>query len=145
MKYQQNNPKEYLYQIWNLDREIEIKYRELEKVRSQIGIKPQPDPDTNVGHSTSISDPVFDYIAKVTKLEAQLDKKIDRLIDLKTKIIGQIDGMDNRTYRNILTCRYVLMQTWDEVAESVGYERRQCIRLHGRALQEFAQLYLRCH
>lgn len=137
--------KEYLYQIWNLDREIEIKYRALEAARAQIGVMPrQADPDA-VSHPDGISDPTFKYVEKVMKLEAQLNKKIDLLITLKSRIIRQIDEMDNRTYRNILTCRYVLMQTWDEVAESVGYERRQCIRLHGRALQEFDRKYLRSH
>lgn len=137
--------KEYLYQIWNLDREIEIEYRALEKVRSQIGVMPKPDPDTNVGRSGTTSDPVFAYVAKVQKLEAIINKKIDKQIDLRMKITMQIDGMENRTYRNILKCRYILMLPWDQVAESVGYERRQCLRLHGRALQEFERKYLRCH
>ena len=134
--------KEYLYQIWNLDREIEIEYRALEKVRSQIGVMPKPDPDTNAGRSGTTSDPVFAYVAKVQKLEAQINKKIDRLIDLRTKIIGQIDAMDNRTYRNVLICRYVLMQSWEQVAESCGYSTQHIYRIHGKALQEFSKRYL---
>ena len=134
--------KEYLYQIWNLDREIEIKYRALEAARAQIGVMPrQVDPDA-VSHPDGISDPTFRYIEKVMKLEAQLNKKIDKLIALKSRIISQIDGMDNRTYRNILTCRYVLMMKWDEVADAVGYDIRHCTKLHGKALQEFARKYL---
>lgn len=137
--------KEYLYQLWNLDREIEIKYRELEKLKSQVGIKARPDSGDDVVYSGGTSDPVFDYVAKVIKLENQLDKKIDRLINLKARITKQIDGMESRTFRNILTCRYVLMENWDQVAKDCGYERRQCIRLHGKALQDFERKYLRCH
>ena len=137
--------KEYLRQLWNLDREIEIKYRELEELRAQIGIKAQPDPNENVGHSGNTSDPVSDIAVRIVQMEHRINRKIDRLINLKRKITEQIDGMENRNYRMILTCRYVLMQTWDDVAESVGYERRQCIRLHGLALQEFARLYMKCH
>ena len=134
--------KEYLRQLWNLDREIEIKYRELEELRAQVGIKAQPDPNENVGHSGSTSDPVSDIAVRIVQMEHRINRKIDRLINLKRKITAQIDGMENRNYRMVLTCRYVLMQTWDDVAESVGYERRQCIRIHGMALQEFARKYL---
>ena len=136
------NAKEYLRQLWNLDREIEIKYRVLEGVKAQIGIRAMPDQGQNAGKSGSASDPVFEYVAKVTKLEKQLDKKIDRFIGLKAKIISQIDGMESRTFRNILTCRYVLMMGWEQVAENVGFDVRHCTRLHGKALQDFARRYL---
>lgn len=138
--------KEYLRQLWCLDKEIEIKYRELEELRAQVGIKAQPDPNENAGRSGNTSDPVSDIAVKIVQMEKRINRKIDRLINLKQKITKQIDSMDNRSFRMILTCRYVLMQTWDDVAESVGYERRQCIRIHGLALQEFARMYLtKCH
>jgi len=134
--------KEYLRQLWQLDREIDIKYQELEHLRMSIGIRAQPDPNENVGHSGNTSDPVADAAVKIATMEQQLNRKIDRLINLRQKITEQIDGIDNRTYRNILTCRYVLRQTWDQVAESVGYEVRHCTRLHGLALREFARKYM---
>lgn len=139
------NAKEYLYQLWNLDKEIQIRLAVLDKLRAQIGIRAMPDPDDRVISSGNDSDPVSDLAIKIADLERLIDRKTDRLIDLKVKIIGQIDGMENRTYRNILTCRYVLMQSWDQVAESVGYERSHCLRLHGRALQEFEKKYRRCY
>ena len=135
--------KEYLRQLWNLDREIEIKYRELEELRAQVGIKAQPDPNENVGHSGNVSDPVSDVAVRIVQMEHRINRKIDRLINLKRKISDQIDGMENRNYRMILTCRYVLMQTWDDVADSVGYSIQNCYIIHGKALQEFYNLYLK--
>lgn len=135
--------KEYLRQLWNLDREIEIKYRELEELRAQIGIKAQPDPNENVGHSGNTSDPVSDIAVRIVQMEHRINRKIDRLINLKRKITEQIDGMENRNYRMILTCRYVLMQTWDDVADSVGYSIQNCYIIHGKALQEFYNQYLK--
>lgn len=135
--------KEYLRQLWNLDREIEIKYRELEELRAQIGIKAQPDPNENVGHSGNTSDPVSDIAVRIVQMEHRINRKIDRLINLKRKITEQIDGMENRNYRMILTCRYVLMQTWDDVSESVGYSVQNCYIIHGKALQEFYNQYLK--
>ena len=135
--------KEYLRQLWQLDREIDIKYQELEHLRMSIGIRAQPDPNENVGHSGNTSDPVADAAVKIATMEQQLNRKIDKLINLRQKITEQIDGLDNRTYRNILTCRYVLMQTWADVAESIGYSEQNCYIIHGKALQEFARLYLK--
>lgn len=135
--------KEYLRQLWNLDREIEIKYRELEELRAQIGIKAQPDPNENVGHSGNTSDPVSDIAVKIVQMEKRINRKIDKLISMKQKITAQIDGMENRNSRMILTCRYVLMQNWDDVADSLGYSVQNCYILHGRALQEFQNMYMK--
>lgn len=135
--------KEYLRQLWNLDREIEIKYRELEELRAQVGIKAQPDPNENVGHSGNVTDPVSDIAVRIVEMEKRINRKIDRLINLKQKITAQIDGMENRNSRMILTCRYVLMQNWDDVADSLGYSVQNCYILHGRALQEFQNMYMK--
>lgn len=134
--------KEYLRQLWNLDREITIKYRELETLRAQIGIRAMPDPNENIGHSGNTSDPVADIVTKIIQMETCLNRKIDKLIDLRATITDQIDSMDNRTYRMILTCRYVLMMTWEQVSESIGYDVRHCTRLHGCALQAFTKQYM---
>ena len=133
--------KEYLRQLWQLDREINIKYQELEHLRASIGIRAMRQGDAVVSGETS--DPVADTVTKIISMEEYINRKIDKLIDLRRKITDQIDGMESRTFRNILTCRYVLMQNWEDVAESMGYAVQHCYRIHGRALQEFYRLYLK--
>lgn len=132
--------KEYLRQLWQLDREINIRYQELEQLRASIGIKAMNRED--VVNSGQTSDPVAETVTRIISMEEHINRKIDKLIDLRRKITDQIDGMESRTFRNILTCRYVLMQSWDQIAETMGYDVRHCTRLHGRALQEFSRLYL---
>ena len=132
--------KEYLRQLWQLDREVNIKYQELEQLRSSIGIKAMNRED--VVNSGQTSDPVAETVTRIIAMEEHINRKIDKLIDLRRKITDQIDGMESRTFRNILTCRYVLMQNWNQISETMGYDVRHCTRLHGRALQEFSRLYL---
>ena len=132
--------KEYLRQLWQLDREINIRYQELEQLRASIGIKAMNRED--VVNSGQTSDPVAETVTRIISMEEHINRKIDKLIDLRRKITDQIDGMESRTFRNILTCRYVLMQNWNQIAETMGYDVRHCTRLHGRALQEFSRLYL---
>ena len=132
--------KEYLRQLWQLDREVNIKYQELEQLRASIGIKAMNRED--VVNSGQTSDPVAETVTRIIAMEEHINRKIDKLIDLRRKITDQIDGMESRTFRNILTCRYVLMQNWNQISETMGYDIRHCTRLHGRALQEFSRLYL---
>lgn len=132
--------KEYLRQLWQLDREVNIKYQELEQLRASIGIKAMNRED--VVNSGQTSDPVAETVIRIIAMEEHINRKIDKLIDLRRKITDQIDGMESRTFRNILTCRYVLMQNWNQISETMGYDVRHCTRLHGRALQEFSRLYL---
>ena len=132
--------KEYLRQLWQLDREVNIKYQELEQLRASIGIKAMNRED--VVNSGQTSDPVAETVTRIIAMEEHINRKIDKLIDLRRKITDQIDGMESRTFRNILTCRYVLMQNWNQISETMGYDVRHCTRLHGRALQEFSRLYL---
>lgn len=132
--------KEYLRQLWQLDREINIKYQELEHLRASIGIRAMRQGDVVVSGETS--DPVADTVTKIISMEEYINRKIDKLIDLRKKITDQIDGMENRTLRNILTCRYVLMMKWEDVAETMHYDIRHCTKLHGRALMVFEKQYL---
>lgn len=135
--------KEYLRQLKYLNTEIDIKYQELEQLRASIGVKQQINDDIGGGRSSNISDPTADMAIKINSLERYIDRKINRLINLRTKITKQIDGIDNQTYRTILICRYILMQPWEDVADTMGYSTQNCYIIHRKALQEFYRKYLR--
>ena len=134
--------KEYLRQLWHLDRRINIRLQELKRLKADIGIRQMPNNPDRVTGSGCPQDPVADTVVRIADLERRLNDQVDRYINLKAKIMEQIDGMESQTYQDILTCRYVLMQNWEQVAVSMKYTERQCYRIHGRALQEFTRLYL---
>lgn len=134
--------KEYLRQLWVLDRRIEIKRRELDKLRADRGLRQQPDSQDHVMGSGCPQDHVADTAIRITAMEQSIDRQVARYIRLKQEITRQIEGMENKTFQDVLTCRYVLMMTWEDVAQTMKYEVRHCTRLHGRALQAFAQQYM---
>ena len=135
--------KEYLRQLWCMDRTIDIKYRELEKLRAEIGIRQMPDNADRVTGSGYPQDHVADTVIQILQLQEKLNEALGRYIELKQKITEQIDGMENQAYKDILTCRYVLMMTWEDVAATMKYDRRYCFKIHGRALQVFYDQYLK--
>lgn len=134
--------KEYLRQLWHLDRRINIRLQELERLKADIGIRQMPNNPDRVTGSGCPQDPVSDTVIRIHDMEERLDAQVDKYINLKAKIVEQIDGMENQMYQDILKCRYVLMQNWEQVALTMKYTERQCYRIHGRALQEFGRLYL---
>lgn len=134
--------KEYLRQLWCLDRAIDIKYKELEKLRAEVGIRQMPDSQDRVVGSGYPQDHVADSVIQIMQMQDRVDQLIDRYLDLKAKITEQIEGMENQTYKDILICRYILMLTWEDVAKTMKYEVRHCTRLHGRALQDFSKRYM---
>ena len=133
--------KEYLMQLWRLDRTIEIKRRELAKLEEEIGIPAMPDNQDRVIGSGYPQDPVADSTIQRIQMAEHLQRLLRIYTSLKATISDQIEGMENETYRDILICRYILMMTWEDVARTMKYTDRQCYRIHGRALQEFDKLY----
>lgn len=134
--------KEYLRQLWSLDRAIDIKCKELSKLESEIGIRQMPDNQDRVVGSGYPQDHVADTVIQRMQMEEQIQRLLIKYNSLKLKIMDQIEGMENQTHKDILICRYILMMTWEDVAATMKYAERQCYRIHGRALQEFARLYL---
>ena len=134
--------KEYLRQLWCLDRAIDIKKKELEKLQAEIGIPAMPDTQDRVIGSGYPHDPVSDSTIHRIQMEEQIERLRSKYINLKAQISDQIEGMESDTYRDILICRYILMMTWEDVAVTMKYDVRHCTRLHGRALQAFSKQYM---
>lgn len=132
--------KQYLMQISRLDRKINNKlseiaqYRELAQSISAVENKErvQTSPDF---------DKIGGAISKLDEMERKLDKMIDEYVEKKTKIIEQIDKMDDEIHYQILFSRYIEKKTFEKIATEINYSFRNTTRLHGKALKEFEKIY----
>lgn len=133
--------KAYLGSIAVLDRRIESKLvdkYQLETMAMSITVSN----DTERVQSSSEKDRMANTIAKIVDLEEEIDDLVDEFIDRRKHIIKQIDEMENSTYVQVLSLRYIGKKTLDDIAVSLGNKtRRHADRIHGRALQEFERLY----
>lgn len=132
--------KEYLNQISRLNRMINNKLVEIQQLRDlALGIS-----SISTGERVQ-STPDFDKIgskmAKIDELEKNLDETIDKYVDLKNRIIGQIESMEDEITYNILFSRYIEKKQFELIAIDMGYSWRQIIRLHGNALRQFEEKY----
>lgn len=132
--------KEYLNQISRLNRMINNKLVEIQQLRDlALGIS-----SISTGERVQ-STPDFDKIgskmAKIDELEKNLDETIDKYVDLKNQIIGQIESMEDEITYNILFSRYIEKKQFELIAIEMEYSWRQIIRLHGKALNQFEEKF----
>lgn len=80
-------------------------------------------------------------IEKIVVLEEEINGLIQEYIDLKHKIIGEIQGLQNCKSIEILHKKYVEGKGLETVADEMGYTFQYIVLLHGNALKEFSNKY----
>ncbi|RXM70718.1 DUF1492 domain-containing protein [Clostridium tetani] len=134
------NAKEYLSQAVWLDKRIDSKLEQLESLKS-LAMKVNTDiTQERVSGGPNTKSPMENVMVKVIDLEYEINRDIDNLVDLKKEIIETINKLSDLNYQLLLEMRYINGRCWDEVAISMGYDRRWILRLHGRALKEIEKI-----
>ena len=82
-------------------------------------------------------------VEKIADVEIKIDRMVDQLIDERETIIGQLEGLDNETFKQLLYLRYVKYERFEKIATSMNYTYQWVRRLHGFALEEFERRYLK--
>lgn len=124
-------PKQYLLQTQGLDKRINAKLEQATRLHAMAmrctsvlsGM-----PHGGSGHDWT------DTMIKVAELEADIDKDVDCLVDLKREIMGAIATLPDERYRTLLEYRYLCGWGWQRIADAMHYDRTTIWRLHGEAL-----------
>ncbi|CQR75085.1 hypothetical protein SOV_35890 [Sporomusa ovata DSM 2662] len=129
------NAKEYLSQAFRLDRKIN------NKLRHTVSLREMATQGTRSIHAQRVSgtdkhSPMENAITRLVDLECEIDADIDRLVDLKRELAAFISQVDNQVCKMLLELRYLEGNTWEDVAEQMGYDLRSIYWLHGKTLQE---------
>lgn len=77
------------------------------------------------------------------ELTEKLDRRIDRLCDLRMRILDVIALVPESRMRAVLTERYVCCYTWETIAEHINTETRTVYRLHNSAIKSLTNETLR--
>ena len=127
--------KEYLSQAKFLDQRINSKIQQVAalndlatKATSTLTGMPR-----NPNHATSTME---EAITKIIDLQAEINRDIDTLVDLKRDLSATIKAVGNTEYQTVLEKRYVCFQSWEQIAVEMGYDLRWLYRIHGKALEE---------
>jgi DNA-directed RNA polymerase specialized sigma subunit len=125
--------KEYLSQAYRLDQRINSKLEQVASLNELAtkcthtitGMPRSP------GHGTST---MADAVAKIVDLQAEINRDIDSLVDLKREIVGVIKAVDNTECQTLLELRYLCFKSWEQIAVDMGYNVRHVYRLHDVAV-----------
>jgi len=135
--------KEYLQEVYYIDRHIKRLQRRREDLRRDlysIG-SPSGKMDADKVQTSMSGDTMLRLIAKVDDLERDIVHELERLTDKKQRVTEEIEALEDERYRMLLFDRYILFYSWEQVAVDMHYRIKWVYELHGKALQAFADKY----
>lgn len=132
--------KEYLSQLINLERLIEAKRLECERLDtmskkvsstlSECKVKASHDNDKNAV-----------IIIHMIDLKKDISEQMKAYAELQAKISKEIDAVEDIRYRSLLIMRYINGLKFGDIADKMNYGTRWVLILHREALKEFDRLH----
>jgi hypothetical protein len=136
--------KEYLQQVNDLDRQINIDMQEACRLRSiaeKITATYSPDKVQSSGSASRLEDATLKLLALEDSIIDSIHAKVKKQNEVKA-VIGRV--RDARQ-REVLEHRYLLGKKWEQICVDMHYEWRQVHYLHSRALKDVGQIIERLH
>ena len=125
-----------LYDV-NINNKLDDRAR-LEELATRVSTRYSSTPSAGSG------DRIGSAAARIADLESEIDREIDKYVDLKRKaaeIIGEITEPD---YVEILYKRYILLKKTEQIAEEMHIDSSTYSRKHKAALDEFLKIIKSC-
>ena len=129
--------KQYLLQIKYAESKVRRINDQLATVRAEMSALKSPAYDADRVQTSATSDKMLNLIIRYGEIEQALADEAESLLTIRSKIISEIEALENDKQREVLYLVYVRHLRWDDVASEMGYTRRWVEKLHGHALIEF--------
>lgn len=72
--------------------------------------------------------------------QSRFEQTNARINETVNRIMNYLDAMENELEKEILIYRYIRGMSWEDIQETIHYERAQTYVIHGRALLSFNKL-----
>lgn len=133
------NTKTYLQQIYRINNKIKrLQHRREDLRRDMFSLgSPSGKMDADKVQTSMSGDNMLKLISKVDLIERDIVRELLTLEDSKSRIIGQIEALDDERYKTVLFERYVLLNPWEVIADNMNYRLKWVYDLHGQALIAF--------
>lgn len=129
--------KKFLSRPYWIDRRIERKQEEIDRLRAQLTKATSHLSDMPRGGSGG---DWTDADVKVLEMEDAIHAEILELCRVKREVFEMIDTVEDERYRTLLELRYRNYLTFEQIAVEMHYSWRQVMRLHAEALD-----VIECH
>lgn len=131
--------KEYLSQAYRIDQRINAKLEQLERLRALSRKTTATYGTESVSHTRNVSS-MEDSVIRLIALENEINRDIDRLVDLKREIYGIFQRIQDPELQLLLELRYLCFKNWNEISVILELEGRYVFKLHSRALAEVSKI-----
>lgn len=136
--------KEYLQQLERADVIIEQKMKEQADLEELSKCVRAIDYGKDRVSSSSTGDaPFVNPVLKIVMLEQEINAEIDKYVDLKRKITGEIQSLQDPQFIKVLFKRYVEYKGFDKIAVELECSERNVYTIHGQALKDFTEKVLK--
>lgn len=136
-------PKEYLSQIYKFEMLIKQKQTEKAQLKEFDGVAGIDYTKEKVQTSSKNEAPYISIVEKLIKCEFDINKLIGEFLNLKMKIIGEIQSLANPQHIEILFKKYVEFKRLEVIAVEMNYSYDYIKHVHGYALQAFGEKFLK--
>lgn len=133
------NAKQYLNQLRTLESVIRARKGQLERLRKEQIFLPGISYDSDRVQTSTNPDPMKQS-DRLLDLEREIAAKVEAAERIRSRIIDEIESLQNPLYVTILIKRYVEGLNFEKIADQMRYSYMYVIHLHGEALQDFAQM-----
>ena len=133
---------EFLMQIRKCDSLINRKMAKKAALYDMI-TRTTPSMKSDVVSGGGDHDRMAGAIAKMIDLEEEINRDIDRYVDLQREAEKLLDKVaeKNARHHELLCRRYISYESFDHIAAEMGYAAtRGATKLHGRALQTLQKI-----
>ena len=126
--------KEYLSQAMYIDQRINSKLEQVMTLRETATKATATLSDMPRSDSPNLQS-MENTIVKIVDLENEINRDIDRLVDLKAEVRQIIAALENPEQQLILELRYLCFKQWSAIMEEMGISETSVDRIHGEALK----------
>jgi len=133
------NAKEYLQKAFRLDQRINSKLQQIESLNALA--EKCTTTLTGMPHSqNSSTSAIADTVVKIVSLQVEINKDIDKLVDLKQEIMKLIKSVSNAEYQTLLEERYLCFLSWEQISVDMNYSIQYAFHMHKMALKDIEEI-----
>ena len=125
--------REYLSQTYRLDQRINSKLEQVQSL-NELATKATSTLTGMPRNPNRATSTMADAVAKIIDLQAEINRDIDRLVDLKRDIVALVKSVDNTEFQTLLEKRYLCYMSWEQIAVDMNYSIHHLYKMHILAL-----------
>lgn len=135
--------KQYLRQGYKIRQEIKIQNDILIELENNLDNVKSFDYSKDKLQGGPVQDDtiMIEKINRIIEVQEIIKKRDFELKTFQANLYLEINRLTNTNEKILLQARYILNETWEQIAERLGYSVRQVHRVHSSALENFKIIF----